>query len=133
MSTPGPSAASGKETVTGLKMQYVLRGFRQITGFRVFAFEGIAADRKRSLFTVKADLALARRYGIPLQELPLLCRAVLERSHDGGEARAFAYAEPDMRVYADGAAARAEAAKQRKPPRRPAAGQTGSGWRSPQR
>jgi len=114
-------------------MQFVLRGFRQMMGFRVFAFEGIAADRTRAMFTVRADLALSRTYGIRLQELPLLCRAVLERRYEGGEKRAFAYSEEEMRVFADSAAARLEAAKQKKPPRRPATDQVGAAWRGPAR
>jgi hypothetical protein len=114
-------------------MKFVLRGFRQVTGARVFTFESMA-DRPHSLFTVHADLGLAQRYRIPLQELPLLCRAVLER-YEGGEERAFSFTEQDMCVFADGVAARAEAAKQRKAPRRPAAAtnNVGAAWRGPQR
>jgi hypothetical protein len=103
--------------------QFILQGFSEVTGFRIFAFEGITADRTRAEFTVKTDLALTRRYGIRLQELPLLCRAVLERLHEGGEARAFTYTEADMCVYASCAAAREEAAKRRRPPRRGATDQ----------
>jgi hypothetical protein len=114
------------------KSQFVLRGFRQVVDFRVFTFERIAGDRARSLFTVRADLALARMHHIPLQELPLLCRAVLEQLHEGGDGRAFVFSEADMRRYADGVAERAEAAKQRKPPRRPNSENVGVGWRNPQ-
>jgi hypothetical protein len=113
------------------KMQFLLTGFSEVMGFRVFAFERIAEDRTRTPYTVKTDLALTRRYGIRLQELPLLCRAVLERCHEGEEKRAFAYAEEDMRLYADCAAAREEAAKHRKPMRRPATDHVGSAWRGP--
>jgi hypothetical protein len=113
------------------KMQFLLTGFSQDMGFRVFAFERIAEDRTRTPFTVKTDLALTRRYGIRLQELPLLCRAVLERPHEDGEKRAFAYAEEDMRVYADCAAAREEAAKHRRPMRRPVTDHVGTAWRGP--
>ena len=60
-------------------MQFVLTGFTQDLGFRVFAFEGIGADRIRTKFTVKAELALIRNYGIRIQELPLLCRGLLDR------------------------------------------------------
>ena len=115
------------------KIQFILKGFSQVMGFRIFAFEGIAADRTRTAFTVETDLALTRRYGIRLQELPLLCRAVLERPHEGDEKRAFEYTEQDMRLYADCAAARQEAAKQRRPPRRPATGHVGAAWRVPPR
>ena len=101
-------------------MQFILKGFSQVRGFRVFAFEGVAVDRTRTLFTVGTDLALTQRYGIRLQELPLLCRAVLERCREGEESRAFTYTEEDMRLYAECVAAREEAARKRRPPRRPA-------------
>ena len=114
------------------KTQFVLRGFDQVLEFRVFTFEGIEADRSRSIFTVRADLALARSHRIPLQELPLLCKAVLERLHEGGDNRAFVFTEADMRLYADGVAARAEAMSQRKPPRRPHTDNVGAAWRNPQ-
>jgi len=115
------------------KVQFVLKGFSEVTGCRVFAFEGVAADRSRTDFTVTTDLALARRYGIRLQELPLLCKAVLERKIEGdAETRKFTYSEADMGQFADSAAARAEAAKNRKPARRPAAANLGTAWRVPQ-
>lgn len=112
-------------------MQFVLSGFRQTLGERVYTFEGIAEDRSRSNFTVSADLALTRQYGIRLQELPLLCRAVLEHGHDGSEARTFSYSEQAMQQYASAAAAaKDETAKRRKPPRRPSnAEPLGSAWR----
>ena len=100
------------------KMQFMITGFSEIEGARQFAFDGIAEDKRRRPFTVTADLALARRYGIRLQELPLLCRAVLEQYYDGGEHRSFAFTEDKMRLYALAAAERQQAAKNRKPPRR---------------
>jgi len=51
-------------------MQFVLKGFSEDMGFRIFAFDGIAADRTHVKYTVKDDLALTRNYGIRLQELP---------------------------------------------------------------
>jgi hypothetical protein len=115
------------------KTQFILKGFSQVMGFRIFAFEGIAADWTRTAFTVRTNLALTRGYGIRLQELPLLCRAVLERRHESEEQRAFTFTEEDMRLYADGAAALEEAAKQRKPPRPPATDHAGTAWRAPAR
>ncbi len=109
--------------------QFILKGFSHSMGARVFAFERVAADRSRIAVSVTADLDLTRRYGISLQELPLLCRAVLERSDEEPGRRAFVYTEEHMRLHAEGVAARAEAARQRKPPRRPAGEQGGSGWR----
>jgi hypothetical protein len=77
------------------KMQFVLKGFSEVMGFRIFAFEGVSADWTRTAFTVKTDLALSRRYGIRLQELPLLCRAVLEDRPDDGQ-RTFTFGEDEM-------------------------------------
>ena len=116
------------------KLQFVLKGFNEVTGCRIFAFEGVGADRSRTDFTVKTDMSLVRRYGIRLQELPLLCRAMLERKHeDDLVERTFTFTEEDMGVFADSAAARALAAKQRKPARRPATTtQLGTAWRVPQ-
>lgn len=83
------------------KMRFILSGFSQAMGIRIFAFQGIAADQTRTMFTVEADLALTRRYDIRLQELPLLCREVLDRRGEGEENHTFIYTEDDMRVYAN--------------------------------
>lgn len=96
-------------------MHFILTGFTQDVGFRVFAFEGIAVDRIRTSFTVRADLALIRRYGIKIQELPLLCQSLLDRRDDGEEARALTFTEAEMRVCEnERIAAQAEAASKRK-------------------
>ena len=101
-------------------MQFVLTGFKQHMGFRVFAFEGVGADRSRTAFTVQTDVALSRSYGIQLQELPLLCRKLLDRCDEGQEQRTFTYTEEDMRLFANDRAAARDAAKhKRRPPRRP--------------
>lgn len=126
------SADRERKPMENGKAQFVLRGFRQVVDLRVFTFERIARDHSRSLFTVRADLALARRHRVPLQELPLLCRAVLDQLHEGGDQRAFVFTEGDMRLYAVGVAERAAAARQRKPPRRPHTENVGAGWRHPQ-
>ena len=99
-------------------MQYILTGFTHEIGIRVFAFEGIDDDRLRTRYRVKADLVLARRYGILIQELPALCRSMLEHRPDMDQ-RTFTYAESDMRLHADAVTARHAAAVKAKPPRRP--------------
>jgi hypothetical protein len=103
-------------------MYFVLNGFTADMGSRVFVFESIQADRSRSHIplTVTVDLALARKYGIRLQDLPLLCRSVLERGHDDEKKRAYTYTEEEMRLHAEGVADREEAARHTKPPRRSA-------------
>src|SRR5258707_15868395 len=112
-------------------MQYILTGFTQDMGFRVFAFEGIGEDRMRTEYRVRTDLALIRKYSIRVQELPLLCRGILERRNEGEEQRSFTYTEADMSLYSDVCATQA-AARKRKAPRRPPSENVGSAWRGPQ-
>ena len=113
-------------------MQYILTGFSHDMGFRVFAFEGIGEDRARTAYSVKADLGLIRRYGIRVQELPLLCRGVVERREESQEERAFTYTEADMCLYASACAARTEAALKKKwAARRPPNENSGVAWRGP--
>jgi hypothetical protein len=113
-------------------MQFVLTGFTQDMAFRVFAFEGVGADRIRTRYTVRADLGLVRRYGIPVQELPLLCRALLDKSSEAEQKRALTFTEDEMDVYARNCAEAREAAARKKPPRRPLATNVGAAWRAPQ-
>jgi hypothetical protein len=110
-------------------MQFVLTGFTPDTGFRVFAFEGIAEDRSRTGFTVRTDLALIRRYGIQVQDLPLLCRGLLERRDETGGEHTFVYTEAEMRLHADQCAAEKDAAQRKKAARRPPVNNLGSAWR----
>jgi hypothetical protein len=114
-----------------LTMQFILTGFTHDLGFRVFAFEGVGEDRVRTQFHVRADLALIRRYGIRVQELPLLCRALLEHCEDVVETHNFTYSEDDMRLHEkDNVASRNAAAAKRKLPRRPPSENTGNAWRA---
>jgi hypothetical protein len=113
-------------------MQYVLTGFTHDMGFRVFAFEGVGEDRSRTEFTVRADLSLSRRYGIRVQELPLLCRGILDRRSGAEEQRTLTYTEADMRLTADASAVRAAAAQKKKAPHRPVTENVGAAWRGQQ-
>jgi hypothetical protein len=81
------------------KMQFMLTGFKQDIEFRVFNFETSPVGAAKEQFTVRADLALARRYGIQMQALPLLCWELLERNESSIE-RSFTYSEEDMCRYA---------------------------------
>lgn len=112
-------------------MQFVLTGFTQNSGFRVFAFEGIGEDRTRTKFTVQADLGLSLRYGIRLQELPLLCRALLD---EGGGIHTVTFTEDQMRACSEerALAREAAAAKKKRPPPKPANGPVGPNWRTRQ-
>jgi hypothetical protein len=113
-------------------MPIILTGFTQERGFRVFAFARTGTDEMQADYTVRADLSLIRRYDIRLQELPLLCRNLLERRADQDKTHTLTFTEEDMRLYANDCAATrsAAAARKRTPPRRPTAATPGSGWRS---
>ena len=96
LSTVGTTLGVQKKTP---KMQFMLTGFKQDIGFRVFSFEASPAGLPKVLFSVRADLALARRYGIQMQALPLLCWELLERNESSPE-RSFVYSEEEMCRYA---------------------------------
>jgi hypothetical protein len=114
-------------------MQFVLTGFSHDLGFRVFAFERLGDDRIRTKCTVKADLGLLKTYGIHIQELPLLCRGLLDRSTEPVETSSLVFGEEDMRAWArDRALARDGAAKRKKPPHKPTGENLGAAWRGPQ-
>jgi hypothetical protein len=111
-------------------MRFILTGFTQDIGFRVFAFARTGDDAVRTEYTVRADLGLIRRYEIRVQELPLLCRGLLERREPGDETRSLTLTEEEMCLYAkDCAATRHAAAQKRKPARRPLSENTGAAWR----
>lgn len=111
-------------------MPFVLTGFTQKDGFRIFAFEQVAADRSREPYTVKADLALIRRYDIRVQDLPLLCRGLLDRHDQAEDTRMFIFTEEDMGLHAkDCAAAKSAAVAKRKTPRRVPSENLGASWR----
>src|SRR5665213_1594899 len=112
-------------------MEYTLKGFTHNLGVRVYEFEGMGQDRVRIGFRVSADLDLIRKYGIRVQDLPLLCRSVLElRSEGTPELRAFTYTEEAMTQHAaDSATERSAAALKKKTPRKPVSENTGSAWR----
>jgi hypothetical protein len=94
-------------------MEFVLAGFRQDNNIRRYLFQGVGVDRKGTEFTVGADLVLVRKYRIPLQELPLLCRHVLE-GYGSGQTRALMFSETDMIGYATRRTAELDAAEQKR-------------------
>jgi hypothetical protein len=111
-------------------MEYVLTGFQQDNNIRRYAFQGIAGDRTRVDFTVNVDLSLIRRYEISVQELPLLCRHLLEGQLPEQD-HTVTFTEDDMRGHASTRAAAQLAADQKKVHRRPPSGRVGEAWRSP--
>lgn len=98
------------------KSLFVLTGFSHDLGFRVFEFNCVDETRARTRYTVRADMTLVRKCGIHIQELPLLCRRLLEASEV--PAPSLTVSEAEMIACAERDALR-NAAKARKPWRRP--------------
>lgn len=99
---------------------FVLTGFSHDLGFRVFEFDCVDAARTRTHYTVRADLTLVRKYGVHIQELPLLCRRLLDASAVAG--RSLTLSEAEMIACAEKEKLRNQT-KARNPWRRPSAEQ----------
>jgi hypothetical protein len=111
--------------------QFVLTGFDQTAGIRLYAFQGVGEGRRVN-YTVKVNLALIPNYGIRIQELPLLCRELLQNQVEPNEASALTFSEQEMRSLAEKRAAeRAESAQKKKPGRYSASANPGAAWRAP--
>jgi len=112
------------------KTQFMLAGFTQSAGIRTYAFEGIG-DSGRSDYTVEVNLSLIPGYGIRIQDLPLLCRELLQQRLEPDEGAACIFTEQQMRSHAQKlTSAREEAALKRKPPRHLAVPNPGAAWRN---
>jgi hypothetical protein len=107
-------------------------GFDQRAGVRLYKFQG-TAEGMRANFTVEVDMALIPGFGIQIQDLPTLCRDLLEQQVEGQELRALTLTGKEMRAHADTCALARETAKKRKPSRRPVPENAGEAWRTPLR
>jgi hypothetical protein len=102
------------------KVDFILVGFSDHDGTRRFLFErtGPGTGPVREKFTVDADMVMARRYRISVQDLPLLCRRLLDDA-DGTVSRTLIFGEAQMCTHAGLLAAETEArALRKRPPRR---------------
>ena len=114
----------------GAKPQFLLTGFTQAAGIRVYAFEG-RIDAKRIDYTVEVDLALIPGYGIQIQELPLLCRELLQQRPQPDEISAVVFTEQRMRSHAEQHARLREGADhRRKQPRHLVGADAETAWRA---
>ena len=82
-------------------MHYTLLGFTQHGSMRRFTFLRVIGATERVRFDVSADLALARKWNIAVQELPALCTTLLhaeagERACDG-----LSLSEADLRAASE--------------------------------
>lgn len=112
-------------------MEFVLTGFSQENNIRRFKFQALPAGQNKKEWTVSADLSLMRKHKIPLQELPLLCKHLLEAQGENPSADSLTYAERDMLGYANDRSAAAMAAEIKKRARRmPSSSRVGMAWRT---
>ena len=115
------------------KTQFLLTSFTQAAGIRTYAFEG-RIGTQRTDYKVAVDLALIPRYGIRIQDLPLLCRELLQQQEQSEEPSAVVFTEQRMRCHAEELAVRrVEADHRKKPPRHLASAQAASSWQLPLR
>ncbi len=126
---PGKSLREVRVLRGSQTMSFVLTGFTPDLGFRVFAFERVVSGQPRTQHTVRADLALIRGFDIRVQDLPLLCRSLLDRREDSENGCVLTLTEEDMRTHAQVCAAAKTAAALKKKPRHAPTENTGSAWR----
>jgi hypothetical protein len=113
------------------KTQYILTGFSQAAAIRLYAFEGVGNGRRVD-YTVEVDLSLIPNYGIRIQDLPLLCRDLLQKRVESSEIAALTFTEHEMRAHAERLAEeREESARKKNTGRHPVNANSGSGWRAP--
>ena len=113
------------------KPQFLLTGFTQSAGIRIYAFES-RVDARRMDYTVEVNLALIPGYGIRIQDLPLLCRELLQERAQLDEKCTVVFTEQRMRSHAEKlAVAREEAEQRKKQPRHLATAAAETGWRPP--
>jgi hypothetical protein len=97
-------------------MEISINGFRQTGSLRHYLFQTVAADRVRHDVVVDADLNLMRHHGISIQEMPLLCRKLIE-AIEGVPPSRMIYSEQSMAGHARDRAAAQVALALRKRPR----------------
>lgn len=108
---------------------FLLTGFRSEQSLRIYTFQRVEADRTRTAFTVSADLTLTAKYNIRLQDLPLLCRSVLDGSNEAEPPRNSLLSEQDMMIFRDRKAdAQRAAVEKRKVPRKAPANPNRPAW-----
>lgn len=114
------------------KVQFIFTGFKQDAEVRVFSYEDTARNHEGFRYAVTVDLGLARRYGIQPQELPLMCRGILERREPGDLTGVCIFTEEEMSLHATHLKDLRRAALLKKKSRfKPPAVVNRVGWRAP--
>ena len=132
-----------------MPVEFVLTGFSQENNVRRYTFQALPSGNHKPAgiqkpagshkpegnskkeWTVSADLSLMRKHRIPLQELPLLCKRLLEAQGENGKNDALMFTESDMLGYASNRTAAELAAEVKKRARRmPSSSRVGMAWRT---
>jgi hypothetical protein len=114
-------------------MEFSMTGFKQDRLVRRYTFKAPSANKTVRLFAVEMDVTLLRKYGISLQEIPLLCCRLLEKAALPEDQHVLTFSEELMREHAENRAAMERLARdKRKAHRRPISKRVGQHWRGPQ-
>jgi hypothetical protein len=82
-------------------MHYKLLGFSQHDCVRHFVFQRVlGCGTAAAEYTVAADVALARTFGISLQELPSLCSRLLEARPEDSPSDTISVTDADLKEHA---------------------------------
>lgn len=95
-------------------MEYILTSVEQSQNIRLYAFTEVDTPAHRAPMTVAVDISLLRKYAIPLQELPLLCRHYVQERRGAGSDSTLTYGEPEMILYSTRRAESERATQERK-------------------
>src|SRR5690349_3371923 len=80
-------------------MQCIFNGFQQSGTLRSFAFTVVSENVPRIQVAVGVDTAVSRKFGISLQELPLICRETLSSRYVVGANSALTVGEEELLEY----------------------------------
>jgi hypothetical protein len=115
------------------KPQFLLTGFTQAAAIRIYSFDG-RIESRRTPYTVEVNLALIPGYGIQIQELPLLCRELLQQRAQLDGICAVVFTEQRMRSHAERLALAKDQAEEKKQQRKHlASAGVETDWRPPLR
>lgn len=81
-------------------MRFALTGFYQNYNIRRYLFQGIGEGGRRTDWNVDVDLTMLQRYGIPIQEAPLLCSVALAAQAIHDKSQTFMIPESHLRARA---------------------------------
>ena len=131
--TEAKTTAGSLAHVKDPKVQFIFTGFKQDEGVRVFLYEDTGREHVGFRYAVRVDLGLARRYGIQTQELPLMCRGMLERREREELRDVVSFTEEEMSLHASNLRNLRRAALLKKKSRfKPPSVINRIGWRAPQ-